>query len=226
MLFKLYKLQRQDYIKREKKLYTFAALLYATIGTNFLGYLKNLTTPYSILRQLKRVAKPSQATLQQIVLDDLKKQKQEPKHQTLKSQLQLHITIIQNGKELEEGLIEATESSVVQAFVQDYKEIYLALYHTFIQKVAKRSKKLKMVIIIKEFNLLYKHPNSRHNAHAILSGQPSADLTIPTTPVPSQSSKTKCSACSLPHKLQNCKQLFQSLKGPNFTPNNGCLRNY
>ena len=58
MLFKLYKLQQQDYIKREEKLYTFAALLHATIGTNFLGYLKNLTTPYSILRQLKKVAKP------------------------------------------------------------------------------------------------------------------------------------------------------------------------
>jgi len=50
MLFKLYKLQQQDYIKREEKLYTFIALLHATIGTNFSGYLKNLTTPYSILR--------------------------------------------------------------------------------------------------------------------------------------------------------------------------------
>ena len=54
MLFKLYKLQQQDYIKREEKLYTFIVLLYATIGTNFLEYLKNLTTLYSILRQLKR----------------------------------------------------------------------------------------------------------------------------------------------------------------------------
>jgi len=83
MLFKLYKLQQQDYIKREEKLYTFTALLYATIGTNFLGYLKNLTIPYSILRQLKKVAKPLQAILQQMVLDDLKKWKQGPKRQTL-----------------------------------------------------------------------------------------------------------------------------------------------
>jgi len=59
MLFELYKLQQQDYIKREEKLHTFAALLYTTIGTNFSGYLKNLTTPYLILRQLKKVAKPS-----------------------------------------------------------------------------------------------------------------------------------------------------------------------
>ena len=80
MLFKLYKLQQQDYIKREEKLYTFTALLHATIGTNFSGYLKNLTTLYSILRQLKRVTKPSQATLQQMVLDDLKKRKQGPKY--------------------------------------------------------------------------------------------------------------------------------------------------
>src|SRR6266567_1162424 len=75
MLFELYKLQRQDYLKRDEKLYTFAALLHATIGTNFSGYLKNLTTPYSILRQLKKVAKPLQAILQQMVLNDLKKQK-------------------------------------------------------------------------------------------------------------------------------------------------------
>ena len=50
MLFKLYKLQQQDYLKQEEKLYTFAALLYATIGTNFLGYFKNLTILYLILR--------------------------------------------------------------------------------------------------------------------------------------------------------------------------------
>src|SRR6266568_550636 len=72
MLFELYKLQRQDYLKREEKLHTFAALLHATIGTNFLGYLKNLITLYLILRQLKKVTKPSQVTLQQIVLDNLK----------------------------------------------------------------------------------------------------------------------------------------------------------
>ena len=63
MLFKLYKLQQQDYLKREEKLYTFTALLYATIGTNFLGYLKNLIILYLILRQLKKVTKPSQAML-------------------------------------------------------------------------------------------------------------------------------------------------------------------
>ena len=50
MLFELYKLQRQDYLKREEKLHIFVVLLYATIGTNFLGYLKNLTIPYLILR--------------------------------------------------------------------------------------------------------------------------------------------------------------------------------
>ena len=87
MLFKLYKLQRQDYLKQEEKLYTFVALLHAMIGTNFLGYFKNLTILYSILRQLKKVAKPLQATLQQMVLDDLKKQKQGPKCQTLESWL-------------------------------------------------------------------------------------------------------------------------------------------
>ena len=59
MLFELYKLQRQDYIKREEKLHTFIAILHATIGTNFLGYLKNLTILYSILKQLKKVAKLS-----------------------------------------------------------------------------------------------------------------------------------------------------------------------
>jgi len=50
MLFKLYKLQQQDYLKREEKLHTFAALLHATVGTNFSGYLKNLTILYLIIR--------------------------------------------------------------------------------------------------------------------------------------------------------------------------------
>jgi len=102
------------------------------VGTNFLGYLKNLTTPYLVLRQLKKVVKPSQATLQQIVLDDLRKRKQGPKRQTLELWLQLYITIIQNGEELKEGLIEVMESSIIQAFVQDCKEICPALYYAFI----------------------------------------------------------------------------------------------
>ena len=67
-----------------------------------------------------------------MVLDDLKKRKQGPKRQTLESWLQLHITIIQSGEELEEGLIESTEGSVVRAFVQDCEEICPALYHAFI----------------------------------------------------------------------------------------------
>jgi len=57
MLFELYKLQRQDYLKWEEKLHMFATLLHTTVGTNFLGYLKNLTIPHSILRQLKKVVK-------------------------------------------------------------------------------------------------------------------------------------------------------------------------
>ena len=48
----------------------------------------------------------------------------------------------------------------------------------------KRSKKLKMVMMIKEFNLLYKHPNFKYNAYAILSRQPSADPIMPITLAP------------------------------------------
>jgi hypothetical protein len=62
-----------------------------------------------------------------------------------------------------------------------------------------------MAIIIKEFNLLYKHPNTGRNAYTTLLGQPSADPTTSTTPVPS---KAKCFTYSLPYKLKNCKQLF------------------
>ena len=45
--------------------------------------------------------------------------------------------------------------------------------------------KLKMVIIIKEFNLLYKHLNMGHNAYIILLGQPATDPITSTTLVPS-----------------------------------------
>jgi len=67
-----------------------------------------------------------------MVLDDLRKRKQGPKRQTLELWLQLYITIIQNGEELEEGLIEVIESSIIQAFIQDCKEICPALYYAFI----------------------------------------------------------------------------------------------
>ena len=62
-----------------------------------------------------------------------------------------------------------------------------------------------MVIIIEEFNLLYKHPNTRRNAYATLLGQLSADPTTSTTLVPLEA---KCFAYSLPYKLKNYKQLF------------------
>jgi len=42
-----------------------------------------------------------------------------------------------------------------------------------------------MAIIIKEFNLLYKHLNTGYNAYATLLGQLSVDPTISTTLVPS-----------------------------------------
>jgi len=65
-----------------------------------------------------------------------------------------------------------------------------------------------MATIIKEFNLLYKYPNTGRNAHTILLGQPFVDPTTSTTLVPSQSLKAKCFAYSLPYKLKNYKQLF------------------
>ena len=68
-----------------------------------------------------------------------------------------------------------------------------------------------MATMIKEFNLLYKHPNTGRNAYATLLGQPAVDPTTSTTLVPSQSTELKCFAYGLPHKLKNYKQLFQSL---------------
>jgi hypothetical protein len=62
-----------------------------------------------------------------------------------------------------------------------------------------------MAAMIKEFNLLYKHPNTGRNAYAILLGQPSVDLMTSITLAPIQLSKIKCSACGLPYKLKNCK---------------------
>jgi len=41
-----------------------------------------------------------------------------------------------------------------------------------------------MATIIKEFNLLYKHPNIGRNAYAILLGQLSADPIMSTTLAP------------------------------------------
>jgi len=62
-----------------------------------------------------------------------------------------------------------------------------------------------MAIIIKEFNLLYKHLNMGRNAYAILLRQLSIDPITSTTPVPSQLTKIKCFAYSLPYKLKNYK---------------------
>jgi hypothetical protein len=42
-----------------------------------------------------------------------------------------------------------------------------------------------MAIIIKEFNLLYKHPNIGYNAYTILLEQPSIDPTTSTNLAPS-----------------------------------------
>jgi hypothetical protein len=62
-----------------------------------------------------------------------------------------------------------------------------------------------MSTIIKEFNLLYKHPNTGCNAYAILLGQLAVDPTTSTTLTPSQLPKAKCFAYGLPYKLKNYK---------------------
>jgi hypothetical protein len=62
-----------------------------------------------------------------------------------------------------------------------------------------------MAIIIKEFNLLYKHLNTRYNAYTILLGQLSVDPTTSTNLVPSQLPEAKCFTCGLPYKVKNCK---------------------
>ena len=60
--YELYKIQRQDYLKREEKLQTYTELILDTVGPNFTGYLKDKVSPHEILKTLQDVAKPSEAT--------------------------------------------------------------------------------------------------------------------------------------------------------------------
>ena len=225
--YELYKIQRLDYLKREEKLQTFAELVVATVGSNFSAYLKDKLTPYEMIKELKDVAKPSQATLRKLVKDDMKKRNQGPKRQSIETWLQLHITIIQRGKELDKALPGADEESVIQAFIEDCEEICPLLYNTYGHQVLAESHELKMSKLISEFNLLYK-PSGRHAHAATLSGQPvedSATSNTPSTPTPTTGhSNTKCHACGLLHKVKNCKQLFKALRGPNFVANDEALK--
>ncbi len=121
--YELYKIERHEYLKIEEKFQTFAELIVATVGANFSGYLKDKVTPHEMLQELKDVAKPSQATLRKMVKDDMKKRNQGPKRQSIEAWLQLHVTIIQRGKELDQTLPGADEESIIQAFVEDCEEI-------------------------------------------------------------------------------------------------------
>lgn len=226
--YDLYKIQRLEYVRIQEKLQTFGELVITTVGSNFSGYLKDKVTPHEMLKELKDVAKPSQAILRKMIKDDMKKRDQGPKRQSIEAWLQLHITIIQRGKELDNILPGADEESIVQAFIEDCEGICPLLYTTYGHQVLTNPKDLKMAKLISEFNLMYK-PGGRHVHAATLSGAPAEDSPVSeTTPTSGNGGKggqgLKCHACGLLHKVKNCKQLFKALRGPNFVANDQALK--
>ena len=176
--YELYKIQRLDYLKREEKLQTFAELIVATVGSNFSGYLRDKLTPYEMIKELKDVAKPSQAILRNMVKDDIKKRDQGPKLQSIETWLQLHITIIQKGKELDKVSPGADEESIIQAFIEDCEEICPLLYATYGHQVLTGSHNLKMSKLISEFNLV--HKTDGHQAEAAEDSPTPEETSTPT----------------------------------------------
>ncbi|RMZ82139.1 hypothetical protein DV736_g6641, partial [Chaetothyriales sp. CBS 134916] len=83
--YEMYKVRRQDYLKREEKLQAYAELILATVGPNFTGYLKDKVTPHEILQELQGVAKPSDATLRKMVKDEMSRRDQGPKRQSVEA---------------------------------------------------------------------------------------------------------------------------------------------
>src|SRR5579871_5025566 len=211
--YDLYKIQRLEYVRIQEKLQTFGELIIATVGSNFSGFLKGCTTPHEFLTNLKDVAKPSQATLRQMIRDDMVKRSEGPKRQSIEAWLQLHITIIQRAKDLDSPLAGADEESIIRAFVEDCEEICPLLYTTYGHQVLTDPKDMKITKLISEFNLLYK-PAHHHTHAATISGLPTE-----ASPV----SETRCYACGLLHRVWNCKQLFKPLRESNFVANDKAL---
>jgi len=227
--YELYKIQRQDYLKLVEKLQTYAQLILGTIGQNFSGYLREKITPYEILKTLQDVAKPSEATLRKMVKDEMSRRDQGPKRQSIEAWLQLHISIIQQAKELKTPLAGAEERSIAQAFIEDCEEICPLMYNTYGHQVITGSGDVSMAKLIAEFNLLYKPKASGRHAHATLSGLPTASESEPveeTNPATKKgaSAGPACHACGLLHKVRNCKQLFKPLRGPNFVADDAALK--
>jgi hypothetical protein len=217
--YDLYRTKRLDYQKLEEKLQTYAELILATVGPNFTGYLRGKISAYQILRELKDVAKPSDATLRKVIKDEIARRNQGPKRQSVESWLQLHVSIIQNASQLKTPPAGSDETSVIQAFIEDCEQLCPLMYNTYGYEILTGTKSHTIGKLIADFNLMYK--SSGKHAHATLSGIPDATRDEKHDEV---QAKASCPACGLPHRLRNCKQLFKGLRGPGFIANDEALK--
>ncbi|RMD39157.1 hypothetical protein DV735_g5972, partial [Chaetothyriales sp. CBS 134920] len=142
-LLPLYQYKFQQYSLIDGKIKAFQNLLLTTIGANYEAYIDDEIETHKIISVLEELVKPSQSTLRKTVLDLLERRKQGPKRLSVAVWLQLHLDIIQMGKQIKPTPAGTDELSVEQAFLQDCEQICPVVYSSMAEHVIERSEEVE-----------------------------------------------------------------------------------
>jgi hypothetical protein len=102
----------------EKNLGVLSKLIRTTGGPKFKEYLFNEHNPRKLLQTLQRVAKPSKATLRQLLEADLERLEIGPKRLGVESWLNLYTKILTKGKRIDDPPREATTRGYLVIFTK------------------------------------------------------------------------------------------------------------
>src|SRR5579871_1963199 len=207
----LYRIKLAEYTEAEKRTAELSEVIRETVGPNFKSYLSHEHNPHKLLKTLQRVAKPSEAAIEQSLKTELERLEVGPKRLGVEAWLLLYTKISKKAEQLQNPLYEATTRSLIKHLVNASQYINPSFYSEFSFAADKRTLNLTLEELISEFNISYKPPKGNRAAFPTLSGEPS-NTTQDKTPDTQNQSRGECPACGGFHNVKRCRNLFEELR--------------
>jgi len=190
----LYRIKLAEYTEAEKRTAELSEVIRETVGPNFKSYLSHEHNPHKLLKTLQRVAKPSEAAIEQSLKTELERLEVGPKRLGVEAWLLLYTKISNKAEQLQNPPYEATTRSLIKHLVNASQYINPSFYSEFSFAADKRTLNLTLEELISEFNISYKPPKGNRAAFPTLSGEPS-NTTQDKTPDTQNQSRGECPAC-------------------------------
>lgn len=194
------------------------------MGSTFAHYIKNKHNPHQLLQTLKRVAKPSNETLQRAIEAELNRLNMGPKRLGLDNWLVLYIKISQMAKRIDAPPIQASTKHLIRHLIISSEKINPLFYNAFARHALQERPTLTLEEMIEKFNLSYIPSTGQQAAFPTLTGESIdtrkhiAKSTSPTTSS-STGQQRECKACGGKHNVTKCRNLFEELRPEDWVVN-------